>query len=278
MIQNVTVQQLPDSPSLKHLRKQAKALLEAFRAGDIEAVRRVRSFSCAEPFQLAHAQFVIAREYGFQSWTRLKAQVERPVKISRRKQFVMDLASELLLLASSDVGALAARMAIPLRDIVDVRTHLLETKRLHLLVNGLLLGLEHARPKVRADCAGALDHFADERSAEPLTRLLSDPVPKVRRTALHSLSCDACKLVPLEVTGDLVAQLIEMTLHDSSIRVRRAALGNLGASCGDPRALRTLEQIVSGESDVAMVRRAKQLLQTSSVDPMTESAHAKTHG
>ena len=68
MIQNVTVQQLPDSPSLKHLRKQAKALLEAFRAGDIEAVRRVRSFSCAEPFQLAHAQFVIAREYGFQSW------------------------------------------------------------------------------------------------------------------------------------------------------------------------------------------------------------------
>jgi HEAT repeats len=264
MIQNKMLQKLPDSPSLEHLRNQAKALLEAFRTGDANAVQRVRAVSSAEPFKLSHAQFVIAREYGFHTWMRLKARVERPIKISRRQQFVRDLANELLTLASSDVVALAARMAIPLRDILDVRTHLLETKRLHFLVDGLLLGLEHERPKVRADCAGALDHFADERCAEPLTRLLSDPVPKVRRTALHSLSCDVCKPVPLEVTGDLVARLIEMTLHDSSIRVRRAALENLGASCADPRALQTLEQVVSSESDVEMVRRAKRTLAISS--------------
>jgi HEAT repeat protein len=263
MVQKLTLQKLPDSPSLEHLRNQAKALLEAFRAGDVDAVQRVRSLSSAEPFKLSHAQFVIAREYGFQSWTRLKIRVEHPVKISRRKQFVRDLADELLTLASSDVVVLAARMAIPLQDILDVRTHLLETKRLVLLVDSLLLGLEHARPKVRADCAGALDHFADERSAEPLMRLLSDPIPKVRRHALHSLSCDACKIAPLEVTGDLVARLIEMTLYDPSIRVRRAALGNLGASCADPRALRTLEQIVSSESDVEMVRGAKRILEFS---------------
>ena len=263
MVENAMVQQLPDSPSLQHLRHQAKALLEAYRAGDADTVHRVKSFSSAEPLKLAHAQFVIARGYGFQSWTRLKAHLERPAKISRRKQFVRDLAIELLALASSDVVALAVRMAIPLRDILDVRAHLLETKRLHLLVNGLLIGLEHGRPKVRADCAAALDHFADERCAEPLRRLLSDPVPKVRRTALHSLSCNACKLVPLEVTGDLVAQLIEMTLHDPSIRVRRAVLENLGASCGDPRALKVLEKIVSSESDIEMVRCAKRLLEVS---------------
>jgi HEAT repeats len=219
----VVIKILPDSPSFEHLRNQAKALLEAFRAGDANVVQRVRAISSAEPFKLSHAQFVIAREYGFQSWTQLKARVERPAKISRRKQFVRDLANELLILASSDVVALAARMAIPLRDILEVRAHLLETKQLYLLVNGLLLGLENARPKVRADCAGALDHFADERCAEPLMRLLSDPIPKVRRHALHSLSCDACKLVPLEVTDDLVARLIEMTLYDPNIRVRRAA-------------------------------------------------------
>jgi HEAT repeats len=254
---------LPDSSSLEHLRNQAKAMLEAFRTGDVEAVRRVRMFSSAEPCKLSHAQFVIAREYGFQSWPRLKTRVERPVKISRRKQFIYDLANELLTLASSDVVALAARMAIPLRDILEVRMHLLETKRLHLLVDGLLLGLEHERPKVRADCAGALDHFADERCAEPLMRLLSDPTPKVRRMALHSLSCDACKLVPLEVAGDMVARLIEVTLHDSSIRVRRAAIGNLGASCADPRALKVLEEIVSSESDAEMVRCAKRILKLS---------------
>jgi hypothetical protein len=260
----VVIKILPDSPSLEHLRNQAKALLEAFRTGDVEAVRRVRMFSSAEPCKLAHAQFVIAREYGFPSWTRLKTRVERPAKISRRKQFVRYLANELLMLASRDVIALAARMAIPLRDILEVRAHLLETKRLHLLVTGLLLGLEHQRPKVRADCAGALDHFADERCAEPLMHLLSDPVPKVRRMALHSLSCDACKLVLLEVTGDLVARLIEMTLHDSSIRVRRAALGNLGASCGDPRALKAVAEISSNESDAEMVRTAKRILEFSS--------------
>jgi hypothetical protein len=254
---------LPDPPSLEHLRNQAKALLEAFRAGDANAIQRVRAISSAEPFKLAHAQFVIAREYGFQSWPRLKARIERPAKISRRKQFVRDLADELLTLASSDVVALAMQMTIPLRDIVDVRAHLLETKRLHLLVDGLLLGLEHGRPKVRADCAGALDHFADERCAEPLMRLLFDPVPKVRRMALHSLSCDTCKLSPLEVTGDLVARLIEMTLHDPSIRVRRTALHNLGASCGDPRALKVFEQVVSSESDVEMMRSAKRLLEIS---------------
>jgi hypothetical protein len=256
----VVIKILPDSPSLEHLRNQAKTLLEAFRAGDANAVQRVRAISSAEPFKLSHAQFVIAREYGFPSWMRLKARLERPAKISRRKKFVHDLANEMLTLASSNVVALAARMAIPLRDILEVRAHLLETKRLHLLVDGLLLGLENSKPKVRADCAGALDHFADERCAEPLTRLLSDPVPKVRRMALHSLSCDACKPVPLEVTGDLVARLIEMTLHDSSIRVRRAALGNLGASCADPRALQVLDEIVSSESDVEMVRCAKWIL------------------
>jgi hypothetical protein len=263
MIQNGMVQKLPNSPSLEHLRNQAKALLEAFQASDVDALQRVRGISSAEPFKLSHAQFVIAREYGFQSWSRLKARLERPPKISKRKQFVRDLANELLTLASSDVVALAVRMAIPMRDILEVRAHLLETKRLHLLVDGLLLGLENARPKVRADCAGALDHFADERCAEPLLRLLSDPIPKVRRHALHSLSCDACKLVPLGVRGNLVAQLIEMTLHDPSIRVRRAALHNLGASCGDPRAIKVLEQIVSSETDVEMVQRAKRILEFS---------------
>jgi hypothetical protein len=65
--------------------------------------------------------------------------------------------------------------------------------------------------------------------------------------------------------GDLVAKLIEMTLHDPSIRVRRAALGNLGASCGDPRALKAVSEIVSSESDVEMVRCAKQILEFSNL-------------
>jgi hypothetical protein len=54
---------LPDRPNLEFLRKEAKALLESMQA------RQLRS-------QLADAQFALARDYGFDSWPRLKAHVE----------------------------------------------------------------------------------------------------------------------------------------------------------------------------------------------------------
>lgn len=69
---------LPDQPNLDHLRQQAKALQRAVRAGDGEAAGRVAE--CypggvpADPgeFGLSEAQLVVAREYGFPSWPRLK--------------------------------------------------------------------------------------------------------------------------------------------------------------------------------------------------------------
>jgi ankyrin repeat protein len=55
---------LPAAPSLEQLRKQAKELVRARRGG-------------AEPLRLSEAQLALAREYGFASWPRLKAYVER---------------------------------------------------------------------------------------------------------------------------------------------------------------------------------------------------------
>ena len=54
---------LPDRPNLEFLRKEAKTLLESMQHRDAAA-------------QLADAQFALAREYGFDSWPRLKAHVE----------------------------------------------------------------------------------------------------------------------------------------------------------------------------------------------------------
>ena len=56
--------ELPARPSLDHLRKQAKALLQALRQQNPDA-------------SLSEAQHVLAREYGFASWPKLKAHVER---------------------------------------------------------------------------------------------------------------------------------------------------------------------------------------------------------
>src|SRR5258708_7219454 len=55
--------ELPVKPNLEHLKEQAKDLLRKRRQGDAA-------------FKLADAQHLIAREYGFASWPKLKEHVE----------------------------------------------------------------------------------------------------------------------------------------------------------------------------------------------------------
>jgi ankyrin repeat protein len=65
---------LPARPDLGQLRHQARDLLRAARAGDPAAAERMRAVS--DRMTLAAAQLAVAREYGFASWPRLKAEVE----------------------------------------------------------------------------------------------------------------------------------------------------------------------------------------------------------
>src|SRR5215471_14262754 len=66
-------QPLPAHPDLEHLRKQAKALLPELRAHDPEA-------------KLADALHLIARQYGFPSWPRLRAHVRSIVQSNRASE------------------------------------------------------------------------------------------------------------------------------------------------------------------------------------------------
>ena len=78
--------QLPDRPNLDHLRKQAKDLLSAFKKKDRQAIERFHSLPSfaslssdqivGKTLALHDAQSVIAREYGFDSWTKLVTHVE----------------------------------------------------------------------------------------------------------------------------------------------------------------------------------------------------------
>ncbi|HVV44428.1 MAG TPA: hypothetical protein VHC72_04460 [Bryobacteraceae bacterium] len=72
--------QLPACPSLIQLRNQAKDLLRSIRAGSPEALSRLREHHRRHPLpdaaSLSDAQFVVAREYGFASWPKLKHHVE----------------------------------------------------------------------------------------------------------------------------------------------------------------------------------------------------------
>jgi ankyrin repeat protein len=67
---------LPEHPDLEQQKKLAKELLRAVRAGDAEAVARVRAVLPDKPdIGLAEAQHVLAREYGFASWAKLRAHI-----------------------------------------------------------------------------------------------------------------------------------------------------------------------------------------------------------
>ena len=77
---------LPAAPDLAQQRKRAKDFLQAIRAGDGEALARFRyghpryangadEVICAQA-QLSDTQWVIAREYGFTSWPRLKRHID----------------------------------------------------------------------------------------------------------------------------------------------------------------------------------------------------------
>jgi hypothetical protein len=93
---------LPARPSLEQLSKQAKDLLRQYRVSDKAAVDR---FNAANPrfdshdvalpeATLADAQFVIAREYGFETWAKLKHHVEtiRPAGREKYEQLAKTLA------------------------------------------------------------------------------------------------------------------------------------------------------------------------------------------
>jgi hypothetical protein len=83
----VPVNTLPERSNLDHLRKQAKQLLRAYRAGEPAALQRLRESLpagqgkadaelIALQLRLHDIQSCIAREYGFTSWNELKDSVE----------------------------------------------------------------------------------------------------------------------------------------------------------------------------------------------------------
>ncbi|MCC7409938.1 MAG: hypothetical protein IT442_17865 [Phycisphaeraceae bacterium] len=77
---------LPPRPTMDHLRKEAKAILHAYRERDasvLPTLRRLAQFSRAGDAEifaakvaLHEAQYALALNYGFVSWEKLKERVE----------------------------------------------------------------------------------------------------------------------------------------------------------------------------------------------------------
>lgn len=91
---------LPPSPSLEHLRNEAKALLKAHKRADPQVCGRLRALRrfagasdeeiLAAPLSLQETQFALALAYGFSSWKELKQRVEEsapPIRKSPAKRW-----------------------------------------------------------------------------------------------------------------------------------------------------------------------------------------------
>ena len=122
---------LPERPSLTQLKLQAKELQALQRAGRQAAAARIASHHprfahprslIAGPIKLADAQLVIAREYGFESWSSIKHYVEigqRLSKLTPHPQFTEALSA----LVKGDVAALGHMLDVH-PDLVHARTNL----------------------------------------------------------------------------------------------------------------------------------------------------------
>jgi ankyrin repeat protein len=73
---------LPAKPDLAQLRNQAKDLLRDANHGDANALTRIQAVS--DRLILSSAQLAVAREYGFESWPKLKREVERRETLNSR--------------------------------------------------------------------------------------------------------------------------------------------------------------------------------------------------
>jgi vesicle coat complex subunit len=89
----------------------------------------------------------------------------------------------------------------------------------------LTKGLQHNSAKVRWWCLQLMDHLADESFIPFMLPLLNDPVAKVRRHAVHALTCEICKpdRCGLELSEEISGRLEHLAQTDEDPRVRNEA-------------------------------------------------------
>ena len=119
---------LPENPSLDHLRRQARTLLRQFRAADADALALLREHHPHphNPLRLADAQLVVARSYGFPSWPALRRHMDAVGRFARSPHTTpprADIADELVRLGCvgrGDSRADQARAAALLAEHLEL--------------------------------------------------------------------------------------------------------------------------------------------------------------
>jgi len=196
---------LPDRPDLDHLRREAKALLQAHRAEGAHGAEILRHIArlkdlpddefAAACVSLQEAQHALAREYGFRSWTTLKDEV-------------------------------AARVAPTIEDLIvrlrsgRVRTRMIALRQYAISIHpdwtpGTPFGWGLAQPA----------NTAPEGLAPLLERLAEDANWRIRREGVSALAAYA------QLGDKRVERALRSALDDARHAVRHAAARTLSTEC-----------------------------------------------
>src|SRR5262245_1994198 len=144
------VRAMRENPDIDQLKRQARELLQAYRAQSPDAVIEVAAHhrtATPETFALHDAQFVLARSYGFESWPKLKAAVEG-VTTTRLHEAVQN----------RDIGAVRALLARR-PEIVDLMRggpSGFEIRPLHIAVMGRDVEMTRLLLEAGADTRGGI--------------------------------------------------------------------------------------------------------------------------
>jgi HEAT repeat protein len=126
------------------------------------------------------------------------------------------------------------------------------------LVPVLVAGLTSPEWRVRRSCCRLLDDvdFTPD-SLAALQRALDDPEPRVRRSALHTLSCQHCKPSGCALE---IQPLFERMAGDPSRRVREAVLNPLGWQRHGPWAERLVAAMAANDPSEQLRAHARGIL------------------
>ena len=169
----------------------------------------------AEPLQ--RTQNRLARSYGFHSWSSLKRTLEAGTMVVSWSERLL---GKHALEALRDSGATPRPAEI-------------------------LPALRHPNPRIRYACLGLLDHLADDESVAAMIAATTDPVPRVRRMAVHALGCHSCKSTRLRASLNTV--FVPIAKGDPVWRVRREAVISIVQQPADDDSRAVLQAIAEGD-------------------------------
>ena len=155
-----------------------------------------------------------------------------------------------------DLGALVSELTDPATAGPAAAT--LKVQPPERLVPTLVAGLESPAWRVRRSCCRLLDDldFTPE-SLRALQAALDDPDPRVRRSALHTLSCQHCKPSGCALE---IGPLFERMARDPSRRVRDAVLYPLGWRRHGPWAERLVAHMAASDPSQQLREHARGIL------------------